>query len=63
MSNNNDNKKYGINNVSYSFKKINYHGKKLPVEYDDIKIIGIRPSISRTFSPIDRQIKFSQSGK
>ena len=30
--------------------------KKAPIEEDEVKIIGIRPAISRTFSPIGRKI-------
>ena len=54
MSNYNDNRKYWFNNVSYFSKKITQHGKKLPVEDEDIENIGTRPAISRTFSPIGR---------
>ena len=49
MSNYNDNKKYEFNNASYSSKNITQHGKKLPVEYEDIEIICIRPEDSRIF--------------
>ena len=49
MSNYNDNKKYGFNNVSYSSKKITQHEKISPVKYEEIKIIGIRPLISKLF--------------
>ena len=61
MSNYNENKIYGFNNAPYSSKNITQHGKKLPVEDDDIKIIDLRPAISRTFSPIGRQIEFPQA--
>ena len=53
--------KYGINNASYSYKNIIQHGKKSPVQDEEIKIIGIRPAISITFSSIGRNIEFPQS--
>ena len=56
MSNYNNNKKYGFNNTSYSSTKITLNSKKSPVEYDELKIIGIGPESSRTFPPIGRQI-------
>ena len=37
--------------------------KKSPIEYEENKIIGIRPVISRTFSPIGINIEFPQAHK
>ena len=56
MSNYNNNKKYGLNNTSYYSTKITQNSKKSPVEYYEIKIVGIGPENSRKFPPIGRQI-------
>ena len=39
---------------------MNKHGKKSPSEDEDIKSIVTRPSISRNFSPIGRNIEIPQ---
>ena len=52
---------YGFNNASSYSKNITQHLKKSPVEYKEIEIIGTRPSISRNFPPIGRNIEFAQS--
>ena len=44
-----NNNKYGFNNASYSSINITQNGKKSHVEDAEIKIVGIRPAISRTF--------------
>ena len=61
MSNYNDDKKYGFNNKSYSSKNITQHGKKLPVQDEEVKIIGIKPEISRNVSAIGRNIEFRKA--
>ena len=53
MLNYNDNRKYEFNNASYSSKNITQHGKKLPVEYEDIEIICIRTENSRIFQQLE----------
>ena len=63
MSNYNDNKKYGFKDASYSSIKSNKHKQKSPVEDDDIKSFVTRPVISRNFSPIGKQIEFTQAGQ
>ena len=50
-----------LNSASYSYKNINEHGKKLPVEDEYIRFIGARPAISRNFSPIGRNIEITQT--
>ena len=42
-------------------KNITQHGKTSPVEYEEIDIIVTSPAISITFSPIGRNIKFTQT--
>ena len=42
--------------MHHKLKKRPQYGKKLPVEDDENKIIGISPAISRTLSPIYIQI-------
>ena len=60
MSNYNDNKKYRFNNASSSSENITQN-RKSPVEDEDIEIIGTKPVISITLSPIGRNIEFAQS--
>ena len=60
MSNHIDNKNYGFNNASNSSKNITQHGKNSHVEDEEMKIIGMRPVISKTFSPIDINEAFPQ---
>ena len=52
MSNINNDKKYGFKNASYFSKNITQHGRKLPVEDEDIDIIGTRTAINRTFQQL-----------
>ena len=47
--------------MHHTLPKILLSMKKSPVEYREIKIIDIRPAISRTFSRIGRNIDFLQS--
>ena len=42
-------------------QNINQYIKKLPVEDEEIEIICTGPEISGTFSPIGRNIEFSQT--
>ena len=42
-------------------KNITEHGKESPVEDEDIKIIGTRPVMSRTFSPVGINIEIPQT--
>ena len=51
-----------INSASYSFKNITEHGKKSPVEDEEI-IISTRPAIGRSLSPIGRNIYISQTNR
>ena len=53
--------KSAFNSASYSYKNIHEHGKKLPFEDEEIRIIGNRPETSRTFSLIDRNIEITQT--
>ena len=53
--------KIAFNSASYSPKKIIEHDKISPVEDKEIKIIGTRPEISRTFSPIVINIEIPQT--
>ena len=61
MSNCNDSKNYGSKDASLCSKKITKDRKKSLVEDGDIEIVGTRPAIGRTFSPIGRNIEFSQT--
>ena len=56
MFNYND-KKYRFNDASYSPKQSTQHGKKSPLEDDEIEIIGANSAIGKNFSPIGRQNK------
>ena len=48
--------KYRFTNASDSSKIITQHEKTSPVEYDEIKIIGITPATNKMCSPIGRRI-------
>ena len=62
MSNYNDKKK-SFNSESYSYKNINEHRNKSPVEDEEIRIIGTNPAISTSFSPIGKNIVIPQTNR
>ena len=41
--------KYGFKNAPSSYKNITQHRKRLPVENEEIEVIGTWPAISRKF--------------
>ena len=55
MSNHNDNKNMDLT-IHHTLQKRLLRMAKILVEDDEIKIIGIRSSISRKFPPIGRSI-------
>ena len=56
-------KKTRYNDASYYDNKSNHYGKISPVNNDEIKIIGTRPALNKYYSPICREIVFTQAGQ
>ena len=61
-NNNNTNNKSCKDDAPFYYKKINYIGERSPVDDDDIKNIGTKPSSDFQSSPIAIEILVPHSG-
>ena len=55
--------KYCFNDDSYPYKNGTHLGKKSPFEHDVIEVIGTRPAINTSFSPMGIKKEFPHAGQ